>query len=98
MSVAPDSDLRTVARERLKQRRDFATHLIAYILVNTVLIAIWATTGQGYFWPAWVLGGWGIGLVLHSWTAFVQRPITASDVEREVERLRGGAGGARAKQ
>jgi hypothetical protein len=98
MSVAPDRDLRTVARERLKQRRDFATHLITYVLVNIVLIAIWVTNGQGYFWPAWVLGGWGIGLALHAWTAFVQRPITASDVEREVERLRGGSGGAHAER
>ena len=33
-------------------------------MVNAFLIGVWALTGHGYFWPAWVLGGWGIGLAL----------------------------------
>jgi 2TM domain-containing protein len=96
MTVTPDDDLRSEAMRRLKERREFQTHLVTYVLVNAVLVAIWATTGQGYFWPGWVLGGWGIGLVLHAWTAFFQRPITDADLEREVERLRHGSGGATA--
>ena len=51
--------------ERVTQRRDFASHLVAYLVVNTALVVICAVTGGGYFWPAWVIGGWGIGLVLH---------------------------------
>ena len=45
-----------------------------------------ALTGAGYFWPAWIMGCWGIGLVLHGWGVFVQRPVTDQDVEAELER------------
>jgi hypothetical protein len=82
---------RTAAIERLKNRRSFGQHLVSYVVVNAMLIGIWAATGGGYFWPAWVLGFWGIGLVMHAWTAFVQKPITEEDIEREMRR--GGAAG-----
>lgn len=48
-----------------------------------------AVTGRGYFWPIWVLGGWGIGLVMHYWEAFMRRPVTEADVDAEVRRLQG---------
>jgi hypothetical protein len=31
-------------------------------------------------------GTGGVGLVLHAWEAFIRRPITEHDVDREVER------------
>lgn len=37
----------------------------AYILVMVLLIAIWAASGAGYFWPMWPMLGWGIGLLKH---------------------------------
>jgi hypothetical protein len=37
--------------------------LAAYLAVNLVLVAIWAATGAGYFWPIWPILGWGLGLV-----------------------------------
>jgi hypothetical protein len=40
-------------------------HLRVYLAVNLMLIAIWALSGAGPFWPAWPLLGWGLGLVLH---------------------------------
>jgi len=77
---------RRAAIERLKNRRGFVPHLVAYVVVNALFVLIWATTGGGYFWPVWVIGLWGIGLVMHAWTAFVQKPITEEDVQREIER------------
>jgi Domain of unknown function (DUF1707)/2TM domain len=38
-------------------------HLRAYIAVNLMLVAIWALTGAGYFWPIWPILGWGIGVL-----------------------------------
>jgi hypothetical protein len=96
MSVPEEGDVRAEALRRVRERRDFVTHLITYMVVNIALVLVWATTGLGYFWPGWVIGGWGIGLVLHAWTAFLQHPITAADVDREMERLQRGSGGARA--
>ena len=49
---------------RSPRRREPLSHaLVPYLAVNLVLIAIWAATGAGYFWPIWPLLGWGIGLM-----------------------------------
>jgi 2TM domain len=61
---------------------------VAYVVVNAFLVLVWAVTGGGYFWPMWVMAGWGIGLVLHFWETFVRRPVTEADVDAEVDRLR----------
>jgi len=34
------------------------THLVVYLVVNTFVVVMWALTGQGYFWPAWLIAGW----------------------------------------
>jgi hypothetical protein len=81
-------DEREVARRRLQVRRDFGSHLIAYVLVNLALVAVWAFTGAGYFWPAWVICLWGIGLALHAWDVFMRRPVTEADVDAELSRHR----------
>ena len=44
---------------RLKKRRDFHGHVIAYLIVNAALWGVWAATGAGYAWPAWVTGAGG---------------------------------------
>ena len=79
-------DPRRAAIDRLKNRRSFGEHVVCFAVVNVFLIAIWAATGSGYFWPAWVLGLWGIGLVMHGWTAFFQKPIAEEDIQREIQR------------
>ena len=75
-------------RKRLQDRRDFGSHLVVFVVVNAFLVAAWAITGGGYFWPAWVLATWGIGLVLHAWETFVHRPVTDEDVDAELQRRR----------
>ena len=35
----------------------------SFVVVNLMLIVIWAVTGAGYFWPIWPLLGWGLGLL-----------------------------------
>jgi hypothetical protein len=79
---------RRAAIERLGAKRDLSTHLIVYVVVNTALVVIWAVTGGGYFWPVWVLAGWGIGLLLHGWEVYGHRPINEDDIRREMERQR----------
>src|SRR5262249_22006716 len=88
----PDSeqlvDERDAARRRVQAKRDFASHVVAYVVVNAFLVAVWAITGAGYFWPAWVLAGWGAGLVLHAWDVYWRRPVTETDVDTELRRHR----------
>lgn len=74
------------AVRRLKKRRDFQGHIVAYVVINAAIWAIWATTGAGYPWPAWVSGAWGIGLALNAWGVYFRSPIAEADVEREMER------------
>ena len=78
---------REQAMLRLRKRRDLQGHLVAYLVINAALWAVWAATGAGYPWPAWVTGLWAIGLLLNAWDVYFRAPITESDVQREIERL-----------
>ena len=83
---APESDPRVEARKRIEARRALGSHAIVYLVVNAFLIGVWWFTGAGYFWPAWIIGGWGIGLALNTWEVLFRRPITDEDIERELRR------------
>lgn len=75
---------RTEAIKRLNDNRDFKNHAVVYGVVNTILVVIWAATGAGYFWPIWPIAGWGVGVALHGWTVYQQRPISESDIRAEM--------------
>lgn len=48
-----------------------------------------AATGAGYFWPAWILLGWGVGMVFAEWDYFCKpATVTEADVDKELRRLR----------
>ena len=34
--------------------------LRAWAATSVLLVAIWALTGLGYFWPVWPILGWGV--------------------------------------
>lgn len=77
---------RDIAITRLKNKRDFRMHLGTYVIINLMLIGIWAIGGQGAFWPIWVLLGWGVGLGFHAWWVFFAKPFTEEEIERERHR------------
>jgi hypothetical protein len=80
---------REAAIKRLKGRRDFAAHFVTYVVFNGAMVLIWYVTGRGYFWPGWLLGLWGAGLVMHAWDVWIRRPITEEDIRRELDRHSG---------
>jgi hypothetical protein len=86
--MVSDEELREEARKRVEKRRDLGTHIVVYVVVNAALIAVWALTGGGYFWPAWVLGFWGIGVIMNVWDVYFRRTVTEHDIEQEMQRLR----------
>src|SRR5262249_10552830 len=38
-----------------------------------VLIAIWAITSRGYFWPIWAMLALALALAIHAWVTWVRR-------------------------
>jgi len=88
-----EEELRQQAIRRLKKRKDFVAHLVSYVIINAFLIGIWYfVAGRGYFWPGWVLLGWGIGLALNAWDVYGRREISEADIRREMDRNRDGTG------
>ena len=79
-------DRREAAVKRVKARRDFKTHVAAYVIVNLFLIGIWALGDRGFFWPIWVMLAWGIGLAFNAWDVYFRKPISEQDIQREMER------------
>lgn len=69
-----------------KERVDFKQHAATYLIVNTLLVVIWAATSFGsYFWPFWPILGWGIGLAFHGFNAYGDGH---SMVAKEEEKIR----------
>jgi Domain of unknown function (DUF1707) len=44
----------------------FARHFAVVLVVSSALIALWALSGSGFFWPAIPLIFFGLGLVRHA--------------------------------
>lgn len=81
--------LRQRAVRQLKKRRDFYGHLLVFVLVNAAVITIWAWLGDGgFFWPGFLILGWGIGLVMNAWDVFYRSYEDEGQIQREIERLR----------
>ncbi|HXY71016.1 MAG TPA: 2TM domain-containing protein [Actinomycetota bacterium] len=83
-----DEALREQAIRRLKKKRDFQGHLLVYVLVNAFIVAIWAVTGSGFFWPIFPIIGWGIGVVLNAWDVYRADEPDEDRIRREMEMLR----------
>ena len=47
---------------------------MAFVAGNLVLLAVWlvvgVTTDSWFFWPVFVLAGWGLLLDVHAWRAY----------------------------
>jgi Na+/melibiose symporter-like transporter len=78
------------ARKRVEAQRGFYKHLTIYIVVNIVLVIIWAFPGdRGHPWFLWVLGFWGLGVLFNYLDVFVwSRRRSKEAIEKEAEKIR----------
>jgi hypothetical protein len=83
-----EEERREKAIARLKMKSEFHAHVLAYALVNTFLLAIWALTGADFFWPVFPILGWGIGLVFHAREVYWQQSISEERIRREMQNIR----------
>jgi hypothetical protein len=79
-----ESSDREWARKRILRRRGLATHAAAYVAVNLFLVVVWLFTGAGYFWPGWVIAGWGVALLLDAASVLVTGDVTEEQIDREL--------------
>lgn len=79
-------DPRQAAIVRLHRKRAFLGQVATYVVVNAVLVLIWALGSRGFFWPIFVIGFWGLGLAGQAWAIWFQKPISEADIEREMRR------------
>lgn len=84
--TSTDARLRAQAIARLRARQEFRMHLSAYVVVNVMLVGIWAGTG-GPFWPIFPMFGWGLGVLGHALIVFRPPLIAEERVQREIKRL-----------
>lgn len=82
MNTNYDTYLRTATQ--LQRWRDFQAQLFAYIAVNALFVAFWATRGAGFFWPAFPLLGWGVGLSFQHFHVVLRGQIGERDVRRRL--------------
>ena len=94
-SQMSEEEIYQKARARVEEKKGFFTHLIVYILINILLVIIWALTGADFPWFLFPLGGWGIGLIFHFLGVFVfnrQTDWERREIEKEAEKLRKSGG------
>ena len=88
MEAGTDGELREKAKKNLERKQAFRMQIVMYLLVNALLVVIWAVTDAGFFWPIFPIVGWGIGLGAQAYGIYGQKQITEADIDQEVEKLR----------
>ena len=79
------------ASNRVKTRKRFYGGLATYLIVNAVLIVIWALSGQDYPWFLWPLGIWGVFVLGDYLRIFVfGKGSDQQAIEKEVEKMKRG--------
>ncbi|MEI8136580.1 MAG: 2TM domain-containing protein [Bacteroidota bacterium] len=78
--------------KQAKKRVGFKNHLISYLLVNTMLWAMWFFSGReieenGFPWPLFCSLGWFFGILWHFMGAFVLNN-KLSQIEKEFQKLK----------
>ncbi len=58
-----------IEMNKLLQDQGFKYHLIAYVIVNAILIVV-NLMNPAHLWFFWPLIGWGIGLAAHGYAAY----------------------------
>jgi hypothetical protein len=91
--ISNDEELRRKARKTAEAKAGFYIHLGVYVVVNSLLIAIWwgtgAISGVTIFpWFIFPLFGWGAGLVAHFVGAFRGPAYVERQTEEEYLKLK----------
>ncbi len=100
-SQRSEEEVLELAKKRVKAKKDFYKHLGAYLAVNTILIVIWALTGDatrewsgygtwtGNKWFLWPLTIWGFFVLINFLQVFIFKPkLDRGEIEKEAEKIK----------
>jgi hypothetical protein len=79
------------AAVRAAMQLAFYRHVMIYIIVNALLVAVNLLTDPSHLWFQWGMLGWGIGLLVHGLNVYSYRwsgSRREQMIQRELERLR----------
>ena len=71
--MADEQEYRKAAKDRLEAQGQFRKMIGGFLVLWILMIAIWALSGQGYFWPAWVIIGTLLASIAVGWRAYGPR-------------------------
>jgi hypothetical protein len=54
-----------------QQRKDFKSHLFAFLAINGFLVLLNLVVSPGNFWAIYPILGWGLGLLLHGIKVYI---------------------------
>jgi len=87
--VPMDDPRYKAAQKYVRGVREFYTHLAVFVIFNAFLFALDVFTGSGW-WFFWVTLGWGIGVAIHAYVAFIDnRYFNSAWEERKIAELLG---------
>ena len=81
-----EEELYQYARQRVKRRRKFYSHVITWVVMSVFFILLNLATSD-YFWAIFPILGWGIGVAFHGIQIFTNE-WEDSEIDREYERLK----------
>jgi len=79
-------ELYSHARNRVKRRKKFYSHVITWVVMSIFFILLNLSTTD-YFWAIFPILGWGIAVAFHGIQVFTNEWEDA-EIDREYDRLR----------
>lgn len=78
----------SLAREKIKRRKDFFEEIIVFLAVNVVLVLVWLLTSQGEtFWPMWTFIGGAFLIAFNAYQVFIAKTVSQQEVAKEMSKL-----------
>lgn len=67
----------------VRNLRRFYMHVLKYVVVTLILLAINLFFTPQHLWVLWVIGGWGLGVLLHAARVFGANGLLGPEWERQ---------------
>ena len=72
----------------VRKLRAFYMHLLQYLVVTLVLLAVNLFFTPHHLWFFWIMGGWGLGVLLHASRVFGPNWLLGPEWERQQVEMR----------